>query len=91
MLGEERRNKILERVTALLREVDPEVHLHEVLLDSTRQQLAFVMQKGERPIVIGMNWLEYVSHRDEELKKRLAEGLARRLETSRRREIEEEE
>lgn len=91
MLGEERRNKILERVTALLREVDPEVHLHEVLLDSTRQQLAFVMQKGERPIVIGMNWLEYVSHRDEELKKRLAEGLARRLETSRRREIEEGE
>lgn len=91
MLGEERRNKILERVITLLREVDPEVHLHEVLLDSTRQQLAFVMQKGERPIVIGMNWLEYVSHRDEELKQRLADGLARRLETARRREIEEEE
>lgn len=85
MLGEERRNKILERVRALLHAIDPEVRLHEVLLDSTRQQLAFVMQKGEWPIVIGMNWLDYVSHRDEELKQRLADGLARRLQAARQR------
>lgn len=91
MLGDERRNKILERVTPLLHEVDPEVHLHEVLLDSTRQQLAFILQKGEWPIVIGMNWLDYVSHRDEDLKARLAEGLARRLDVAQRRSTEAEE
>lgn len=91
MLGEERRDKILERVTPLLREIDPEVNLHEVLLDSTRQQLAFILQKGEWPVVIGLSWLDYVSHRDEDLKQRLAEGLTRRLEAARRRAAEEEE
>ena len=91
MLGEERRTKILERVAPLLRQIDPDVRLHDVLLDSTRQQLAFVMQKGELPIVLGMNWLEYVSHRDEDLKNRLAEGLARRVEAAKRREQEGEE
>lgn len=90
MLGEERRLKILERVTPLLREIDPEVHLHDVLLDSTRQQLAFVMQKGEWPIVIGMNWLDYVSHRDEDLKARLAAALKQRLETAQRRQDDED-
>jgi hypothetical protein len=91
MLGEDRRNKILQRVGPLLHDIDPDVHLHEVVLDSTRQQLAFVMQKGEWPIVIGMNWLEYVSHRDEELKERLAESLKTRLETARQRQEREEE
>ena len=75
MLSEERKDKILERVAALLREIDPEVRLHDVLLDSTRQQLAFVMQKADWPIVLGMNWLDYVSHGDGELQNRLAEGL----------------
>ena len=91
MLGEDRRNKILQRVELLLREIDPEVRLHEVVLDSTRQQLAFVLQKGEWPIVIGMNWLDYVSHRDEDLKQRLAESLQARLETARQRQAREEE
>jgi predicted aspartyl protease len=91
MLGEERREKILQRVRGLLREIDAEVHLHEVVLDSTREQLVFVMQKGEWPIVVGMNWLEYVSHRDEELKQRLAQSLQARLEAARQREKREEE
>jgi len=90
MLGEERRDKIMERVVPLLREIDPEVHLHDVLLDSTRQQLAFVLQKGEWPIIVGMSWLDYVSHRDEDLKKRLAESFAKRLDTARQRQAQEE-
>lgn len=79
MLSEERRAKILDRIGRLLKEVDGEVHLHEVLLDSTRQQLAFVMQKGEWPIVLGMNYLDYVSFRDDDLKTRIASGLRERL------------
>ena len=91
MLGEERRQKILERVGGLLAAIDPEVHLLDVVLDSTRQQLAFVMQKGAWPIVLGMNWLDYVSHRDEELRTRLAEGLKKRLEAARERQAREQE
>jgi len=91
MLGEERRQKILERVGALLHEIDPEIRLHEVILDSTRQQLAFITQKGERPIVLGMNWLDYVSHRDEELKQRLQESLKKRLDAASRKQTQEEE
>ena len=85
MLGQERRQKILERVTALLVEVDPDVRLHDVILDSTRQQLSFVMQKGEWPVIVAMSWLDYVSHRDPELKTYLQEGLQARLEAARAR------
>jgi len=84
MLSEERRRRILDRVGHLLKTVDPDVHLHEVLLDSTRQQLAFVMQKGEWPIVLGMNYLDYVSLRDDDLQARLAAGLQDRLDAAKR-------
>jgi hypothetical protein len=90
MLGEDRQSRIKARMEPLLREIDPEVQLLRVLLDSTRQQLAFILQKGEWPIVIGMNWLDYVSHRDGELKVRLAEALAQRLAAAQRHLKEEE-
>ena len=91
MLGEERRNKILERVRPLLAEIDGEIRLLDVLLDSTRQQLVFVMQKGAWPVLVGMNWLDYVSQRDAELKAQLAAGIARREEISQKRQAEEAE
>jgi len=89
MLGEETKQKILRRVRGLLASIDPEVHLLDVVLDSTRQQLAFVMQKGEWPLVVGMTWLDYASHRDEELKNRLEQGLKRRLQAARMRQASE--
>ena len=89
MLSEERRKAILERVGGLLRQVDPEVLLHDALLDSTRQQLVFVMQKNELPLLVGMSYLDYASHRDEELRQLLKQGLAQRIEAARRREAEE--
>lgn len=88
MLSEERRAKVLDRVGRLMKEVDPSVHLHEVLLDSTRQQLAFVMQKGEWPLVLGMNYLDYVSLRDEDLRSRLSAGLQERLKAAQSRKQE---
>jgi nucleotide-binding universal stress UspA family protein len=91
MLGEERRNKILERVRPLLAEIDGEIRLLDVLLDSTRQQLVFVMQKGAWPVLVGMNWLDYVSQRDAELKAQLAAGIATRAEISQKRQAEAEE
>ena len=89
MLGEETRQKILRRVRGLLASIDPGVQLVDVILDSTRQQLAFVMQKGEWPLVVGMTWLDYASHRDEELKSRLEQGLKQRLEAARERQASE--
>lgn len=83
MLGEERRQKILERVAPLVAEIDPDVRLLDVLLDSTRTELVFVLQKQQWPLLVGMKWLDYVSHRNDELRKRLAEGLQRRLEVAR--------
>ncbi len=91
MLGEERRQRILERVGGLLAGIDPEVHLLDVLLDSTREQLAFIMQKGEWPLVLGMNYLDYVSHRDEELCRLLEAGLNKRLEAARERQAREQD
>ncbi|MBI3670948.1 MAG: hypothetical protein HY237_14350 [Acidobacteria bacterium] len=91
MLGEERRQRILERVGGLLAGIDHEVHLLDVLLDSTREQLAFVMQKGEWPLVLGMNYLDYVSHRDEELCRLLEAGLNKRLEAARERQAREQD
>ena len=90
MLGDETKKKILRRVQGLLTSIDPDVHLLDVVLDSTRQQLAFVMQKGEWPIVVGLDWLDYVSHRDEDLKNRLDQGLNQRLEAARERRASEQ-
>jgi hypothetical protein len=39
---------------------------------------------------VGLNWLDYVSHRDDELREQLAAGLARRLEKARSKPAEEE-
>jgi hypothetical protein len=91
MLGDDRRKQIIARVAPLVAAADPEVHLLEVLLDSTRQQLAFVMQKGEWPIVVGMNWLDYVSHRDDELQQRIKAGINQRMELARQRQAREQE
>ncbi len=85
MLSLERRNQILQRIAPLLRSVDPDAHLHEALLDSTRTQLVLFLQKGEWPIVIGMRYLDFVSLKDAELLERLASGLQARLDAAQRR------
>lgn len=89
MLSEERRKSILERIGGLLAQVDPAVHLHDALIDSTRQQLVIVMQKNELPILLGMSYLDYVSHRDEQLRALLHDGLRQRAAAARHREEED--
>ena len=89
MLSEERKQSILGRVGGLLQQIDSQVQLHDALLDSTRQQLVLVMQRSDMPVLIGMSYIDYASHRDDELSRLLREGLERRLEAARRRETEE--
>ena len=89
MWTEARRNTVMTRVAALLREIDPEVSLLDAQLDSTRQQLVLFTQKGENPVLLGMSYLDYASHRDDELRVKLKEGLERR-EVDYRRRLDEE-
>jgi len=90
MLRDETRDKIQARVRGLLHGLDAEAHLLDVILDSTRQQLAFIIQKGELPLVLGMNWLDYVSRRDAELSELLKKGLEERVAAAQRRAEREE-
>lgn len=89
MLSEARRQAILERTAGLLAQIDKDVQLHDVILDSTRQQLVLVMQKNDMPVLVGLSYLDYVSHRDEDFKKFLREGLAQREAAARKREQED--
>jgi hypothetical protein len=91
MLREERRSRILNRIRPLVAAIDAELHLVEVILDSTRQELAFVLQRGETPYVVGMLWIDFVSNREAELQRCLKESLAAREEATRLRRLREEE
>lgn len=66
-LSPERKQNIRNRVEPLLRQFEPGLTLVEILLDSTRQHLAFVVQVGERPIILHVDWLLYVRMTDGEL------------------------
>ena len=79
MLTEERRKQVFERLAGLVAAMDPEVQLLEVVLDSTREQLAVILQKGEWPLVLAMNWMEFVSASDDALRHGLREKLAERI------------
>jgi hypothetical protein len=91
MLHDETRKRILERIRSILASIDPDVHLLDVVLDSTRTQLAIMLQKGEFPIVLGMEWLDFVSHKNEDLANLLREGLTNRQEVAWKRQAHEGE
>ncbi len=74
-LGLQAREHIRSRVEPVLRQLDPEIELIEILIDSARQQLGFVLQKDDRPIVLGMDWLTFVAITEPELKQNLASQL----------------
>jgi hypothetical protein len=67
-LSADRKRSIRRRIEPFLAEVDPELHLVELLLDSTKQHLGIVIQKDDRPAVLRLDWLRYVSMPDAELR-----------------------
>jgi hypothetical protein len=75
-LSPERKRSIRRRIEPLLAEYDPEIHLLELLLDSTKQHLGIVVQKEDRPAVLRLDWLRYVSMPDAELRDSLFSQLA---------------
>ncbi len=67
-LSADRKRSIRRRLEPLLAEADPELHLVELLLDSSKQHLGIVIQKDDRPAVLRLDWLRYVSMPDAELR-----------------------
>ena len=75
MLSPERKHNIRQRVEPIIRKLDPALRLIEILLDSTRQYLAFVVQREEQPIILRIEWLLYVRMTDAELQDSLKQQL----------------
>lgn len=74
-LSPERKRSLRRRIEPLLAEVDSEIQLLELLLDSTKQHLGIVVQKDDQPAVLRLDWLRYVSMPDAELRDTLLAQL----------------
>lgn len=75
-LSPERKRSIRRRIEPLLTALDPELHVIELLLDSTKQHLGVVVQKDEQPAVLRLDWLRYVSMSESELRDTFATQLS---------------
>lgn len=74
-LSPERKRSIRARIEPLLAEFDSEITLIELILDSGKQHLGLVVQKGERPAMLRLDWLRYVSMPEVELRETLLTQL----------------
>jgi hypothetical protein len=75
-LSAERKRSIRRRIEPLLAALDPELHVIERVLDSTKQHLGVVVQKDEQPAVLRLDWLRYVSMSESELRETFAAQLS---------------
>lgn len=74
-LTPERKQSIRRRLEPLLAELDPELKFVEVILDSSRENLGVVAQKGDLPVMLRLDFVRYVSMPDVELRATLTEQL----------------
>jgi len=74
-LSPERKRSIRARIAPLLAEFDSEIELIELILDSGKQHLGVVVQKGEQPAMLRLDWLHYVSMPEAELRETLLTQL----------------
>lgn len=66
-LTPERKRSIRKRLEPLLAALDPELKFIEVFLDSTRENLGVVVQKDDRPAIVRLDFVRYISMPDTEL------------------------
>ena len=78
-LSEERKQNIRHRVKPILTELDPQLKLVDILVESTREFLGFVVQRGEQPMVLRVEWIKYSGFRTTELRNLLAKQIQERL------------
>ena len=74
-LSPDRKRSLRRRIEPLLAELDPDLHLIELLLDSTKQHLAVIVQKDDLPALLRLDWLRYVSMSEAELHETLTTQL----------------
>jgi hypothetical protein len=74
-LTPERKRGIRKRLEPLLAALDPEIHYIETFLDSSRENLAVVVQKDDRPALLRLDYIRYISMPDSELRDSLAAQL----------------
>lgn len=75
-LTPERKRGIRKRLEPLLAALDPEIHFIEVFLDSSRENLAVVVQKDDRPALLRLDYIRYISMPDSELRATIVEQLS---------------
>lgn len=71
----ERRRSIRRRLEPLLAGLDPEIHFIQVIVDSKRENLGVVVQKADRPAMLRLDYVSYISIPDDELRATLAQQL----------------
>jgi len=74
-LTPERKQSIRRRLEPLLAALDPELKFIEVFLDSSRENLAVVAQKEDRPAVLRLDFVRYVSMPEAELRDTITQQL----------------
>ena len=77
-LSAERKRSIRRRLEPLLAGLDPQLKFIEVILDSTRTNLGVVAQKDDRPVILRLDFVRYVSMPEEELRQALTEQLVQK-------------
>lgn len=79
-LTPERKRSIRQRLEPMLAGLDPELKFIEVFLDSTRENLGVVVQKDDQPALLRIDFVQYVSMPEAELRATLRQQLeARKL------------
>ncbi|MFQ5696121.1 MAG: hypothetical protein ACE5HB_09045 [Terriglobia bacterium] len=74
-LTPERKRSIRRRLEPLLAALDPEIEYIEAFLDSTRENLGVVVQKDDRPAVVRLDFVRYVSMPETDLRAALIKQL----------------
>ncbi|HXE76178.1 MAG TPA: hypothetical protein VNN18_11185 [Candidatus Xenobia bacterium] len=74
-LTPERKRSIRQRLEPHLTALDPDLHFIEVILDSERRNLGVVVQKEDRPAMLRLDFIRYVSMPESELRTTLEEQL----------------
>ena len=75
-LTPERKRGIRRRIEPMLAALDPELKYIEVFLDSSRENLAVVVQKDDRPALLRLDYIRYISMPDSELRATIVEQLS---------------
>ncbi|MEE8201139.1 MAG: hypothetical protein V3R29_08215 [Candidatus Acidoferrales bacterium] len=77
-LTAERKKNIRRRLEPLLAEFDPKLKFIQVIIDSSRENLAVVVQRDDRPAILRLDFVRYISMPDAELRATLREQLQRK-------------